>query len=298
MASPTTDPRVSLFRSVPAQLGEGAVWHPGRQSLFWIDIKGCRIHETGLAGTAVRTHATEGMVGAVIPTASGGLLAALQSGIHRFDPDTGRSTPFACPAEHDATRIRFNESKCDPQGRLWAGTMAVDESGAQGALYRITPEGRSTRMRDHVAISNGLAWSADSRTLYYIDSPTRAVQAFDFDPETGNLSRPRVAIDLASTPGFPDGCTIDVEGNLWIAFWDGGCVMRWDPVRARLLETLRIPVSQVTTCTFGGPRLDVLFVTSAAVNLTEAQRREQPEAGFVFAAQVGTSGRPADCFAG
>lgn len=293
-----SDPRVALFRSVPAALGEGAVWHPTRQSLFWVDILGRKIFETTLPDAPTRTREVGQLVGAVAPARDGGLLAALQDGIHRVDLATGKTTPFAHPVEHAAATIRFNDAKCDPRGRLWAGTMAVDESPDRGALYCFTADGRCRRVRDRVSISNGLAWSPDHRTLYYIDSPTRTVQAFDYDLETGDLSRPRVAIDLSAVAGFPDGCTIDVEGHLWIAFWDGWCVMHWDPVRARLLDTLRIPVAKVTTCTFGGPRLDTLFVTTASCHLTAAERRAQPAAGFVFAANVGTSGFPADFFAG
>jgi sugar lactone lactonase YvrE len=293
-----SDPRVSLFRSVPAALGEGAVWHPTRQSLFWVDILERKIFETSLTDATTRTRDVGQLIGAVAPTRAGGLLAALRDGIHRVDLATGATSLFSQPAEHDATSIRFNDAKCDPRGRLFAGTMAIDESPQQGALYRFEPDGTCRRMREQVSVSNGLAWSPDHRTLYYIDSPTRAVQAFDYDPATGDLSRHRIALDLSTTAGFPDGCTIDVEGNLWIAFWQGACVMRWDPVRARLLDTLRLPVGKVTTCTFGGPALDTLFITTAACDLTEAELRAQPEAGFVFAAQVGTRGFPTDTFAG
>lgn len=293
-----SDPRLSLFRSVPTVLGEGAVWHPGRQSLFWVDILGRKILGASLHDNSTRERSVDSLIGAVAPTRSGEILAMLQDGIHRLDLETGNTTFFAGPAQHDAKTIRFNDAKCDPQGRLWAGTMALDESPDRGALYCIHADGTIRRMRDQVSISNGLAWSPDHRTLYYIDSPTRAVQAFDFDAESGELSHPRTALDFSTQEGFPDGCSIDVEGNLWIAFWGGGCVACWDPVGARLLDTLRVPVSQVTTCTFGGPQLDTLFITTAACRLSEADKRTQPEAGFVFVAEVGTRGFPADCFSG
>jgi sugar lactone lactonase YvrE len=293
-----TDARVSLFRSVAADLGEGAVWHPRRQSLFWVDILGKKIHEASPDSRATLTRPVPQYIGALVPTIRGDLLVALQDGIHRYDLSALTATPFACPPEHQTGEIRFNDAKCDPQGRLWAGTMALDESPERGALYRIATDGSTRRMRDRVTVSNGLAWSPDHRTLYYIDSPTRTVQAFDYDETTGDLHRPRVAIDTSIVAGFPDGCTIDVEGNLWIAFWDGWCVSRWDPVRGRLLDTVKLPVARVTTCTFGGANLTTLYITSASCRLSEADRREQPEAGFVFAAEVGTSGFPTDCFAG
>lgn len=289
-------PRLSLFRAVPATLGEGAMWHPTRHSLFWVDILGRRVFETTLAGTNTKARDVGQLVGAVAPTAAGDLLVMLQDGVHRLDLATDRTTPFVHPAGHDATTVRFNDAKCDPQGRLWAGTMALDESAGRGALYRIDPDGGCRRMRSEVSVSNGLAWSPDHRTLYYIDSPTRAVQAFDYDAATGDLTRPRIAIDTSTVPGYPDGCTIDTDGNLWIAHWDGWCVSRWDPVRARLLDTLRVPVSQVTTCTFGGPQLDTLFITTAGNRLSDADRAAQPEAGYVFAANVGARGFQTDVF--
>lgn len=294
----STDARVSLFRAVAAELGEGAVWHPHRQSLFWVDILGKKIHEASPDSGTTLTRPVPQYIGALVPTTRGDLLVALQDGIHRYDLAALTTTPFACPPEHSAGAIRFNDAKCDPRGRLWAGTMALDEAPGRGALYRIDPDGSTRRMRDQVTVSNGLAWSPDHRTLYYIDSPTRTVQAFDYDDATGDLHRPRIAIDTSTVTGFPDGCTIDVEGNLWIAFWDGWCVRRWDPLRGRLLDTVKLPVARVTTCTFGGPRLDTLYITSAACRLDEAARRAQPEAGYVFAAQVGTSGPAADCFRG
>jgi len=292
------DPRVSLFSSLAAQLGEGAMWHPARHSLFWIDILGHQVLETTPGRSGVITRDVGDRVGAVVPTHDGGVIAALRTGLHRLDLATGRTQPFACPPEHDAAKVRFNDAKCDPRGRMWAGTMALDESAGQGALYRFESTGRSTRVVHPVSISNGLAWSPDHHTLYYIDSPTRAVQAFDYDPATGNLTRGRVAIDLSTTPGFPDGCTIDTEGNLWIAFWDGWCVMRWDPVRARLLDTVRIPVAKVTTCTFGGAAHDTLYITTASCHLTAEERAAQPHAGCVFAAHVGARGFTTDVFAG
>lgn len=291
-----SDPRVSLFRPQPATLGEGALWHPVRQSLFWVDIPGCALFETTLAGPEVVTRPLPQRVGAVVPTAGADLLVMLQDGVHRLDLATGRTTPFVRPAGHDAATVRFNDAKCDPHGRLWAGTMALDESDGRGALYRIDGDGSCHTMRTGVSVSNGLAWSPDRRTLYYIDSPTRAVQAFDYDAATGAITRPRVAIDTSTVPGYPDGCTIDTEGHLWIAHWEGWCLSRWDPVRARLLDTVRLPVAQVTTCTFGGPRRDILFVTSAGNRLSDAERAAQPEAGFVFAASVGATGFPTDVF--
>ncbi len=290
-----SDSRVSLFRAIPAELGEGVMWHPVRQSLFWIDILGRAIFEARLDGVTTRRLALDQYVGAVVPTADGGLVAALHRGIYRLNPETGTTTPLATPAGHDSQLLRFNDAKCDPRGRLWAGTLAFAETPDTARLYRIDADRSVHVMRERVTISNGLAWSLDRRTLYYIDSPTRIVQAFDYDDETGAISRPRVALDLTSIPGCPDGCTIDTEGRLWIAHWDGARVTCWDPVRAQLIDTLYLPVPRVTSCTFGGPKLDRLFISSAADPETATAPEGAPRGGFVFCAQPGAQGRPADC---
>jgi sugar lactone lactonase YvrE len=291
----TSDPRVSVFRAIPAKLGEGVLWHPVRQSLFWVDILGRTVFETRLDGDATRQLGLEQFVGALVPTADGGLVAALHRGIHRLDPETGATGLLATPADHDPELLRFNDAKCDPQGRLWGGTIAFADTPGTAKLYRVDPD-RSVRvMRTGVTVSNGLAWSADGRTLYYIDSPTRCVQAFDFDGDTGAITRHRIALDLTSTPGFPDGCTIDTEGRLWIAHWDGARVTCWDPVKARLVDTLHVPVARPSSCTFGGPKLDTLFISSAADATTPAAAEGAPRGGYVFCADPGAQGRPADC---
>jgi sugar lactone lactonase YvrE len=294
------DSRVQLFRSIPSTLGEGALWHPTRQSLFWIDIPGQKIFETSSEpGAPTRTLPVDQFIGAVVPTASGGLFAALRDGIYRVDLTTGAITLFARAREHDAAHFRFNDAKCDPSGRLWAGTLPLTADVRESAaLYRFTAEGTCRLMLDRVTLSNGLAWSLDGCTLYHIDTPTRIVHAYDFSVETGEISRPRIALELGALPGFPDGCTLDAEGCLWVAHWGGARVTRWDPVRGRLLDTLHLPVSQVTTCTFGGPNLDTLYITTAGCDLTPEQKESEPAAGFVFAAKVGAFGVPASAFAG
>jgi sugar lactone lactonase YvrE len=290
-----SDPRVSLFRAVPAELGEGVMWHPARQSLFWIDIMGRTVFEARPERDTTRRLRLDQYVGAVVPTADGGLVTALHRGIFRLDPDTGATTPLAAPADHDPQRLRFNDAKCDPRGRLWAGTMAFDFATGAARLFRCDADRSVHVVREQVTVSNGLAWSPDSRTLYYIDSPTRVVQAFDYDIETGAITRPRIALDLTTTPGVPDGCTIDTEGRLWIAHWDGARVTCWDPVRAKLIDTLHLPVPRVTSCTFGGPNLGTLFISSAADPETAVAPEGRPRGGFVFCAQPGAQGRPADC---
>ena len=290
------DPRVTVFRRHQAELGEGVLWHEHRQSLLWVDIERHQLLETRLDEDGVRCHEVGQMIGAVVPAAEVQLLVVLHDGAYRFHPDTCTITPFARPAVFDRQRLRFNDAKCDPQGRLWAGTLALNGERDRAQLYCFDPDGGIRVMLEPVSLSNGLAWAPDGRTLYYIDTPTRQVQAFDFDPAGGALRARRIALDLAPQPGFPDGCTIDREGHLWIAHWGGGCVTCWDPVAARLLDTVFVPASQVTNCTFGGPALDQLFITTAATGLSPEQRAAEPDAGRLFRARVEARGLPANVF--
>ena len=294
---PTTDPRVSVFRSIPAVLGEGVMWHPARNSLFWLDITGRKVFETLPGREETRSLQLDQMVTAVAPTDDGKLVAALHRGIYLLDPDTGTVAEYARPTSFDHQHLRFNDGKCDPAGRFWAGTMGLNNEREVGCLYRIDAKRSISVMRERITCSNGLAWSADAKTLYYIDSPTRCVQAFDFEVATGVLSNHRVAIAFTESDGLPDGCTIDAEDRLWVAHWGGSKVTCWDPVRAQLLDTLHLPVSQVTSCAFGGPNFDTLFITTAAIGLNEAQKKAEPEAGFLFSAKTGTRGRAAHVFA-
>ena len=227
------------------------------------------------------------MIGAVASTETGGLIAALHDGIYLVDAETGVPTLFARAPGHDDQHFRFNDAKVDPRGRFWAGTLALDGRRGQSHLYRVNGDGTVMNMRDGVSISNGLAWSPDGRTMYYIDSPTRVIQAFAFDLENGAISSPRPVITLTEADGWPDGCCMDVEGCLWVAHWGAAKITRWDPVAGRLLDTVNLPVANVTSCAFGGPRRDQLFVTTAV----DAERATtEPEAGFIFRIDPGVAG--------
>lgn len=286
---------LEVFQPVPARLGEGPCWHPQRQTLWWIDILGPRFFEADLTGAPPRVLESTQMIGAVVPTRSGGLVAALRDGIHRIDPDSGAATLWAAAPGHDPKDFRFNDGKVDPLGRFWAGTLALDFRSGQSRLYRIDADRSVHVMREGVSISNGLAWSSDARTLYYIDSPTRTVQAFAFDLEHGTIGPPRVAISLGEADGFPDGCCMDVEGCLWVAHWGAGKVSRWDPQASRLLGTIALPVANVTSCAFGGARRDQLFITTA---VDDKRAEPEPEAGYLFRIDPGVTGPELASFAG
>jgi sugar lactone lactonase YvrE len=283
--------RVEVVSPPGAILGEGPVWDARVGRLVWVDILARRVYLTD-----VRTGATDAIetplhVGAVAPRAAGGYVAALQDGfwiVGDGEPRQLARIPEANPA------LRFNDGKCDPAGRFWAGTMRYDEAPGGGALYRLDPGGEVTRVLDGVSISNGLAWSGDGRVLYYVDSATHRIDAFPFDPSTGEIGERRTVVDIPPELGFPDGMTIDAEGGLWVALWRGSAIHRY--LDGRLDRVVDLSVSKPTSCAFGGDRLDELFVTSATTDLSAEEREAQPHAGAVLRIRPGVRGLPPDAF--
>jgi sugar lactone lactonase YvrE len=193
---------------------------------------------------------------------------------------------------------QFNDGKCDPAGRFWAGTVDFTDFERLGNLYRLDPDLSVHRMLEGVQISNGIAWTLDGTEMYYIDSRLHRVDAFDCDLETGEIENRRVAFHIPEEMGLPDGMTIDGEGMLWIALFKGSRVSRWDPFESRLLQTVDLPVSNVTSCAFDGENLDQLYITTARRWLNAEQLEKQPLAGGLFRAYVGVTGVPAFEFAG
>jgi sugar lactone lactonase YvrE len=228
-----------------------------------------------------------------VPAARGDFLVGTENGIERFDPASGALTPFVHP-EREVAGNRFNDAKCDPAGRLWAGTMAISEAPHRGSLYRVEAGGRCTRTVERISISNGLAWSRDGRTMYYIDSPTRRVDAFDFDAETGAIANRRQVVEL--TDGFPDGMCIDAEDRLWIAVWGGWAVACHDPRTGQRVDRIEVPAEAVTSCCFGDG--GDLYITTASRDVTDATRKSQPEAGGLFRVRLPVGGPPPPAFRG
>jgi sugar lactone lactonase YvrE len=291
-----------LAADAKAILGEGPHWDAESRLLYWIDIKGRRLHAYDPAKAADRSVPLESAPGAVVRRASGGLLAATAEGFAFVDPATGKASAILDPEAHMPGN-RFNDGKCDSRGRFWAGTMAVSETGREGSLYRLDADLGCSRLLEGIGISNGLAWSLDDRILYYIDTPTRRVDAFDFDAETGGLSRRRVAFALPPSMGYPDGMTIDEEGMLWIALWDGWGLGRWDPLEGRQIGRVELPVARVSSCAFGGSAsgeggLDRLYVTTARAGLSAEELEAQPHAGSLFVLEPGLRGAASVPFAG
>jgi len=263
-----------------AVLGEGPHWDPTTHTLYWIDIIGKKVfvHSAGKT-TAVDLPK---MPGCLAPTDGNKLVVALQDGIALLNLSDQQVHPWKdrSSMESDLPLNRFNDGKVDPQGRFWVGSVAINCQGTAGTLFSIGPEGTVKVRREKVGISNGLAWSPDGKTMYFIDSPTKKVVAFDFDGETGDISNERTIVTLnPEKEEVPDGMTIDTEGMLWVAIWGGSRVSRFDPSNGKLLDEIEIPALNVTSCCFGGADLDVLYVTSASC---DTDLNQYPQAGFTF----------------
>ena len=290
---------VELVLDAKARLGEGAVWDADRRLLYWVDIEGYAVHAFDPATGRDQSFALGDSVGTVVPRAKGGVALTLGRAFATLDLETRRLSVLVEPDEEKARRgNRFNDGKCDPRGRFWAGTMAVSEAPAAGGLYRLDPDGRVHRLLEQVSISNGIVWSLDRDFMYYIDTPTREIAVFDYDDPTGAIANRRVAVRFPVGHGWPDGMTMDAEGLLWVAEWDGACVSRWDPATGKLARRIKMPVRRVTSCAFGGPDLEELYVTTAWSRLDPDQRRAQPQAGGLFRVRPGVKGVPAFSFAG
>lgn len=273
-----------------AVLGEGPVWDDRTGLLYWVDIERGRICRFDPKSRSNQEWLLGTRVGFAVLTERGDMIAGTQKGLMRFSLQTGLQSRFANPEKH-LPNNRFNDGKCDLQGRLWAGTMSIIETETKGSLYRIDGS-EIARQYGPVGISNGLAWSGDSKTFYYIDSPKRRVDAFDFDSQKGEITNARVAFDLDERLGTPDGMCIDAEDMIWVALWGGWGVGRFDPKSGELLTKVRVPVACVTSCCFGGSDFKDLYITTASRDLKEKDREQQAQAGGIFVAHpnvVGTA---------
>jgi sugar lactone lactonase YvrE len=274
---------VEVALDAHAELGEGPSWDPETRLLLWVDIIANAVHRFEIGQP----------VGAAVPATDGRLALAVSDGFSFLDPVAGEIERITDVEPDLATMM--NDGKCDPAGRLWAGTKDENESRPIGSLYRLGADRRAVQVLTGLTVSNGLGWSPDRSTMYFIDSPTRRIDAFHFDLDSGEATDRRPLVVFPRGWGFPDGMTVDQEGFLWVAFWSGSAVRRIDPA-GDVVTHVELPVSQVTSCAFGGEDLSDLFVTTARKGLSEAQMAKQPRAGALFRLRPGVRGLPPSPF--
>ncbi|XP_029941919.1 regucalcin-like [Salarias fasciatus] len=282
-------------------LGEGPVWEESDQKLLFVDIPGQKIHRWSPSTNQIESIATEDTVGFAVPRRSGGYVAGVGRSIVAVDWSTQKTTVLA-KVDEDKPTNRLNDGKVDPVGRLLAGTMSKEDNPVEkkpGSLFSLTSDHKLTKLLGQVDISNGMDWSLDQKTMYYIDSLCLSVDAFDYDMVTGQMSNRRVVYRLKEDEGIPDGMTMDADGRLWVACYDGGRVLNIDPATGVRLQTISLPATKTTSVCFGGPDYTDLYVTSASLGLSESELKQQPDAGATFKVTgLGVKGRPAHSFAG
>jgi sugar lactone lactonase YvrE len=268
-----------------ATLGEGPAWDSKTQTLYWLDILEKRIY----TGTQILAEVGD-LIGCLAPCKNGHLLLGMRFGFADLDPDTAQLTTLAS-LDSELPTNRLNDGKCDPTGRFLAGSMDMNEKDPNGALYSFDGK-HTTRLLNEITISNGLAWSPDHKTFYYIDTPTRKITAFDYDPSTGQIANQRVAIHVPESLGWPDGMTSDTEGNLWIAMWSGAQVTKWNPNTGKLLEQIPVPALHTSSCVLGGKNMNELYITSARKGMSEADLIKYPLSGGLFKVETKVTGMP------
>jgi sugar lactone lactonase YvrE len=281
-----------------AIVGESPVWQPEEQNLYWIDIQRGQIHRFHPATGSNQTFDLPEIVTSIAPRAAGGLVATLKKHFATFDTSTSKLERIG-EVEPDLPNNRFNDGKCDPQGRFWAGTMdAVRWSAPAGNLFRLDPDKTITRRQANVICSNGSGWSPAGDKMYYTESFRYAIFVYDFDPATGAISnrRPFATLDSKSG-GFPDGMTVDADGFVWSNLVGLGQIHRYDP-QGKLERIVQLPVPRATDCTFGGPDLKTLYVTSARETMTPEQLAPAPLSGSLFAIDCEMQGLPPNSFSG
>ena len=273
--------KAEVVINLESELGEGPVWDVRRKLICWVDIIGGKIYQCAPDTKKMSTIAVHQMIGAIAICKNGDFVAATQNGFAFINRETHEVKMLANPEVH-LPNNRFNDGKCDPEGRFWAGTMSFSEEPGAGSVYALESDLSVTKKIEGVTISNGMAWSIDHQTFYYIDSPAFEVVSYHYNKRTGHITNKKTVIRIEEKEGSPDGMTIDREGMLWIAHWDGWQVARWNPETGEKLTRVQLPVARVSSCTFGGENLDDLYITSAREGLTKDELQKQPLAGSLF----------------
>ncbi len=283
-----------ILKSIPSQcfLGEGPLWIAQLGCFFWVDIEKGNLHRYHFASEQLEIRHFPHRLAVVLEGQNGKLILGLDRKLVRYDFET-EEVEELCSVEEDLTLNRFNDGKVDPQGRIWIGTLSTLFTEGAGSLYSISTDLQAKVQLENLTISNGMAWTEDQLIFYFIDTPTKKVQEFAFNPETGEIEFRRIAVEIPQGLGYPDGMCIDREGMLWVAHYAGAGVYRWNPRTGELLEKIELPVPHVTSCCFGGEHLDVMLITTAQENLTAEDLKKFPQSGNVFLVKLEVGGSEA-----
>jgi sugar lactone lactonase YvrE len=281
---------LEIFTDHISKLGEGPLYHEGR--FYWVDLLSGKIHMKSSEGTRVLYDNIENVATSIVPGHDGEFYVTLEDGFYKLAED-GSVTPVGHFSMRDK-QLRFNDGKCDANGNYWAGTMDRMEETPKGALFVLTAENSVIQLLSGVKVSNGLCWSADQETFYYIDSTKKKIRAFDLNPETFELSNRRSVFQVEQTNVYPDGMCIDLDGNIWLALWNGFAVVCIDPISGEVINTIDVPCAKVTSCCFGGEAYDELYITTSSKGMSEKDWAKYPDSGKVFRTKPGVIGLPAD----
>jgi sugar lactone lactonase YvrE len=277
---------------IKTKLGEGSVWDHQKQVLYWIDIEDGILFEYDPVLNTNKSHNAGKKIGAIVPESENTVVMALQDGIYRMNL-LNDSLEFLSKPASLLENQRFNDGKCDPQGRFWVGSIGADKSCF---LYCLNNDGKIAERLDGITISNGIIWSPDSTKMYYTDTKTQKVKQFTFDGDSGKISDEKTIITVPDSLGSPDGMTIDAEGKLWIAFWRGHAVYRYDPETGTMMQKIDVPAKNITSCAFGGKDLETLYITSSSLDMTDEEHILMPDAGALFMVKPGVKGINANFF--
>ena len=273
-----------------AELGEGAFWNHKTSELYWIDILQNQLHIYNPKTKVNRSFKTPSSIGTVVPTTKKDVaLVALQDGVYTLNTGNSQTALFS-DVERDIPSNRLNDGKCDPSGRLWVGSMAFNQAQNAAKLYMVDEKGKASLKKDSVTISNGIVWTKDKKTMYYIDTPTSEIKAYDYDDRTGEISNERVAVKVDPNLGGPDGMAIDENDNLWVGMWNGNAVIQFDSKTGKVLSRVDVPAHNITSCAFGGEDLDILYITSVTIDMTDEEKAQFPKAGSVFKVKTDVKG--------
>lgn len=272
-----------------AQLGEGAIWHPDRGSLFWVDIEKRTLYEFMPEKKKCRSWQFDRKVTTVVPETDHTVIVALENSIVRFDLNTQQKQEIT-PVDTKGGRLRCNDGKCSPNGWLWVGTMSIDEKSNDATLYCVRPSGRIDAMIRGVTISNGIVWSRNNKYIYYNDTPTGKIRRYRYHQHSGDIIKNGIAVDISEGTGLPDGMTIDRNDNLWVAQWGGFGVYCYNAYTGELIAKVEVPAPNVTSCAFGGKNMDILYITTAREGLTPDELAAYPLSGCIFSCKPGAIG--------